>query len=63
MAKFKVNSYKKPARGLGDSIERVTQATGIKQIVERGARALGKDCGCSGRRDSLNRMFPYKKNK
>jgi hypothetical protein len=54
---------KKPSRGLGDSIERVTQATGIKSIVERGARALGKDCGCSGRRDALNRMFPYDKNK
>ena len=35
----------------------------INDLVERGARALGKDCGCSGRRDSLNRMFPYKKNK
>lgn len=62
MANFKVNSYKKPARGLGDSIERVTQATGIKSIVEKGARALGKDCGCDKRRDTLNRIFPYKKN-
>tara|TARA_Y100000361_G_scaffold42454_1_gene36505 strand:- start:371 stop:562 length:192 start_codon:yes stop_codon:yes gene_type:complete len=63
MAKFKVSSSRRNSRGLGDSIEKLTKATGIKSIVEKGARALGKDCGCSERRDSLNRMFPYKKNK
>jgi hypothetical protein len=63
MAKFKINSYKKPSRGLGDSVEKFTRATGIKSIVEKGAKALGKDCGCNGRRDTLNRMFPYDKNK
>ena len=63
MAKFKVKSYKNQSRGLGDSIEKFTTKTGIKRIVEKGAAALGKDCGCSSRRDSLNRMFPYEKNK
>ena len=58
----KVKFHSKP-RGLGDSIKRVTEATGIKKIVEKGAKALGKDCGCSGRRDTLNRIFPYNKNK
>ncbi len=63
MANFKVNSSRRPSRGLGDSLEKITKATGVKAIVERGAKALGKDCGCSERRDTLNRMFPYKKNK
>ncbi len=63
MANFKVNSSRRPSRGLGDSLEKITKATGMKAIVERGAKALGKNCGCSERRDTLNRMFPYKKNK
>ena len=48
------------SKGLGDSIEKVTKATGIKAFVERTNRVLGKDCGCSARRDKLNKMFPYK---
>lgn len=63
MAKFKASSSRRQSRGLGDTIEKVTKVTGIKNIVEKGSRALGKDCGCSERRDSLNRIFPYKRNK
>lgn len=44
-------------RGLGDSIEKVTKATGINRAVEK---VVGKDCGCGNRRDTLNRVFPYK---
>ena len=54
-------AYKQPSRGLGDSIEKFTKATGIKAVVEKVAKATGKDCGCDGRRDSLNRILPYKK--
>tara|TARA_R110002020_G_scaffold193468_12_gene393854 strand:- start:3225 stop:3410 length:186 start_codon:yes stop_codon:yes gene_type:complete len=61
MARFKVSSSRNKPRGLGDSIERVAKATGISQLVEAGSKALKKDCGCSKRRDSLNRKFPYKK--
>jgi hypothetical protein len=49
------------SRGLGDSIEKVTRATGIKTIVEKGAKAMGKDCGCSKRQKTLNDLFPYNK--
>ena len=63
MANFKVNSSRRPSRGIGDSIEKITKATGIKSIVDKGAKALDKDCGCSKRKDTLNRMFPYKKSK
>jgi len=49
------------SRGLGDSIEKFTQATGIKKVVDTVAQATNSDCGCKNRRDSLNRMFPYDK--
>jgi hypothetical protein len=45
------------SKGLGDTIEKITTATGIKKVVEAVA---GKDCGCGKRRDALNRAFPYK---
>ena len=49
------------SRGLGDTIEKITKATGIKNIVEGAARVVKKDCGCGKRKDTLNKMFPYKK--
>ena len=51
-------TFNQPSRGLGDSIEKFTKATGIKTAVKKVSEALGvEDCGCDGRRDS----FPYKK--
>ena len=46
------------SRGLGDSIEKFTKATGIKNVVEK---VTDGDCGCNKRRDTLNRVFPYSK--
>jgi hypothetical protein len=54
-------AYKQKSRGIGDSIEKFTKATGIKAVVDKVAKATGKDCGCDARRDSLNRRFPFKK--
>ena len=54
-------SFSQPSRGLGDSIEKFTKATGIKSVVNKVSNAIGKDCGCGERRDSLNRAFPYKR--
>ena len=49
------------SRGLGDSIARFTRSTGISNLAQMGARALGKkDCGCNKRKEKLNKMFPYK---
>ncbi len=48
------------SQGLGDTIEKITTATGIKKVVDKVAEATGKDCGCSKRKDTLNRVFPYK---
>lgn len=48
----------KKSSGLGDTVEKVFQATGVDKLAKW---ALGEDCGCSERRDALNRLFPYKK--
>ena len=50
-------------RGLGDTIDRFTQATGIKWLVVTITEKLGTSCGCKRRRELLNKWFPYKKNK
>ena len=48
------------SKGLGDTIEKITTATGIKKVVEAVSKATESDCGCGKRRDALNRAFPYK---
>lgn len=44
------------SKGLGDTIEKITKATGIKKAVES---ITGKDCGCKKRKNALNKAFPY----
>ena len=39
--------------GLGDIIESITKATGIKAVVKA---VLGEDCGCEERKQSLNEI-------
>lgn len=48
----------KKAQGLGDTIEQITEATGIKKLVKFIA---GDDCGCDARKEKLNALFPYHK--
>ena len=50
---------KKKSRGLGDTVAKITKATGIKKIVDTVSEKVKKDCGCSKRKDTLNRLFPY----
>jgi len=50
--------YEKESIGVGDTVEKITKATGIKRAVEFLA---GEDCGCDERKSVLNRMFPYQK--
>ena len=51
----------KKSKGLGDTIEKITEATGIKKVVEAVSEATGLNCGCEGRKELLNKLFPYKK--
>ena len=50
---------KKQAKGLGDTIESITEATGIKAAVEMFSKATGIDCGCDERKAKLNELFSY----
>lgn len=50
---------KKKAQGLGDTIEQITEATGIKKAVELFSKATGIDCGCDERKAKLNELFSY----
>jgi len=52
---------KSKPKGLGDSIERITEATGIKAVVQKISEAVDIPCGCEKRREALNEMFPYDK--
>ena len=49
---------KKKSKGLGDTIAKVTKATGIDKAVKFIA---GEDCGCTERKIILNKLFPYNK--
>ena len=49
------------SRGLGDSIHKLTKATGIKTVVDRVSNGLNIPCGCEGRRNALNNLVPYNK--
>jgi len=39
---------------LGDRIEKVTKAIGVKAAVDYVAKKTGKDCGCAKRKQALN---------
>ena len=53
---------KQKSKGLGDSIEKLTEATGIKKVVEMFTEATGVDCKCDERKVKLNNLFPYNRN-
>tara|TARA_R110002167_G_scaffold133229_1_gene318244 strand:- start:388 stop:552 length:165 start_codon:yes stop_codon:yes gene_type:complete len=47
------------SKGLGDTIQKITKATGVKKVVDKISKITNKDCGCEQRKDTLNRLFPY----
>ena len=46
------------SKGLGDTIEKFTEFTGIKTLVDLVTEE--EDCGCNKRKNWLNDQFPYK---
>ena len=44
--------------GLGDVVEKITEATGIKKAVKFLA---GEDCGCTERKEKMNIAFPTRR--
>jgi hypothetical protein len=53
-------NYDKQSKGLGDTIAKITKATGIDKAVKFIA---GEDCGCNERQIAMNKAFRYKKPK
>ena len=53
---------KEKSKGLGDTIAKITNATGLDKVADVVAKTAGaKDCGCNKRRKTLNEIFPYVK--
>ena len=47
-------------KGLGDTIEQITTATGIKAVVEKVSELTGIECGCKERKELLNKIWTYR---
>ena len=54
----KVERKRSKSKGLGDTVAKVTAATGIQSFVKKVTKG---DCGCEGRKKKLNDLFPYSK--
>ena len=52
-----IEPHKEADRGLGDTVERITKATGIDKLVKFIA---GEDCGCDERKAKLNKLFQFR---
>tara|TARA_R110001599_G_scaffold250505_1_gene450355 strand:+ start:111 stop:506 length:396 start_codon:yes stop_codon:yes gene_type:complete len=52
----KSKTIKKKSKGLGDTVETVLKKTGVSKIVKF---IGGEECGCSERKEALNKLFPY----
>ena len=55
------SNYMEKSKGLGDSIEKFTKATGIKKVVDTVSKITKKPCNCDKRKNNINRLFPYNK--
>lgn len=53
-----VKKHGEASTGVGDTVQKITKATGIEKAVKFLA---GEDCGCDERKDKLNYLFPYQK--
>jgi len=53
------SNYMEKSKGLGDTIQKITKATGIKKVVDKISEVTKKPCNCGKRKDTLNRLFPY----
>ena len=47
------------SKGLGDTIQKITKATGIKKVVDTISEVTQNPCNFGKRKDTLNRLFPY----
>lgn len=55
---FKQEQLDNQLKGAGDVVEKITEATGIKDAVK--AFFGDEDCGCDKRKDILNEKLPFR---
>lgn len=48
-----------PSKGLGDTVAKITHATGLDKLADLYTHVTGKPCGCSERQEALNKLLPY----
>ncbi len=53
-------NFRRKSRGFGDTVEKVAKFVGADKVAKKYEKVTGKPCGCSERRDKLNRIIPYK---
>jgi hypothetical protein len=56
---LKENVDKENTVGLGDVVEKITEATGIKKVVE----SITDDCGCDERKEKFNKIPLWRRRK
>ena len=50
------------SKGLGDTIAKITHFFYLDILAKKVAKLFGKeDCGCTRRKDKLNKLISYKK--
>jgi len=50
------------SEGFGDTIAYLTNLLKLDKAVKAVTEAMGiEDCGCTRRKEELNKLFPYKK--
>ena len=54
-------NHAKSSEGLGDTVEKITKATGIKKAVDTVFQKLEKSCGCDERKKKRHELFRYRK--
>jgi hypothetical protein len=50
----------KRVNGLGDAVEAITTATGIKAAVDWFSELTGVDCGCAARKERWNKLVQFR---
>jgi len=50
----------KAGQGLGDTVADLAHLTGMDQLAKMYEQTTGNDCGCEGRRQTLNQFLPGK---
>jgi hypothetical protein len=48
------------AKGLGDTIAAITNATALDKLAQAYTAITGKPCNCKTRQEALNKLMPYK---